>query len=84
MRGSLSELTRSAILSSQKVGSTKYLTEVYEVKGKPHNFQNNFLGDHYILLLKHLSNHMHFITNAFKRFKRFYSPNRPIQGNASL
>ena len=37
-----------------------------KVKGKPHNFEASV--DHCILLLKHLSNHMHFITNGFKRF----------------
>ena len=26
--------------------------------------------DHCILLLKHLSNHMHFITNGYKRFSK--------------
>ena len=26
--------------------------------------------DHYILLLNYLSNHLHFITNGFKRFSK--------------
>ena len=35
--------------------------------------------NHYILILKYLSNHLHFITNGFKRFST-----RPIQGNVFL
>ena len=56
-------LTRSAIYGSQK---------------ENHAISRQTCVDHCILLLKHLSNHMHFIkktvTNAF------YRPTRPIQG----
>ena len=37
--------------------------------------------DHGIVLLHHLSTHMHFITNGYKRF---YRPTRLIQGNVFL
>ena len=40
---------------------------VRDVKGN-RAILNDTCVDHYILLLKHLSNHMHFITNGFKRF----------------
>ena len=50
----LCKLTRSAIYGSQKFDSHKWPACV----------------DHYILLLKHLSNHMHFITNGYKRFSK--------------
>ena len=32
--------------------------------------------DHYILLLNYLSNHMHFLTNGFKRFSKTNLTNR--------
>ena len=48
--------------------SHKWLTVlVRKVKGKPRNLRQ-ICVDHGILLLKHLSNHMHFITNGYKRF----------------
>ena len=53
-----------------------------EVKGKPCNFEAYLcVMDHCILLLKHLSNHMHFIQNGPNAF---YRPTRPIQGNVFL
>ena len=59
-------LTLSAIYGSQIFDSHKWPTVlVCKVKGKPRNFEANLCGS---LLLKHLSNHLHFITNGFKRF----------------
>ena len=61
-------LTWSAIYGSQIFDSHKWPTVlVRKVKGKPRNFEANCV-DHCILLLQHLSNHMHFITNGYKRF----------------
>ena len=66
----LCELTRSAIYGSQKFDSHKWPTVlVDEVKGKQCNFDACLLGPLH-LLLKHLSNHMHFITNGYKRFSK--------------
>ncbi len=48
-------------------------------KEKSHNFEGCLCVNHYILLLKHLCNHTHFIGDVF-----VYSPKRPIQGNVSL
>ena len=62
-------LTRSAISGSQIFDSNKWPTvSVRRVNGKPRNFEENLCGSLYILLLKHLSTHMHFITNGYKRF----------------
>ena len=64
----LYKLTQSTILRSQKHDSTKWRAVlVHDIKGKPCNTRH-ICVDRYILLLKHLSNHMHFITKGFKRF----------------
>ena len=64
----LCELTPSTIYGSQKFDSHKWPTVfVDEVKGKP-PISSDTCMDHYILLLKYLSNHMHFIANGYKRF----------------
>ena len=52
-------LTRSAIYGSQIL--TVLVRTVYAVSRQT-------CEDHWILLLKHLSNHMHFIKNGYKRF----------------
>ena len=55
--------TRSAIYGSQIFDSHKWPTGlVRKVKGKPRN-SRQICVDHYILFLKDLSNHVHFITN---------------------
>ena len=41
---------------------------------KKHAILSHDCVDHYILLLKHLSNHMYFIPNSFKRFSQINSP----------
>ena len=33
-------------------------------------FLSDTCVDHYILLLKYLSNHMHFVINVYKRFSK--------------
>ena len=61
-------LTRSAIYGSKMFDSHKWPTVlVRTVKGKPRNLRQTCV-DHCIVLLKHLSNHMHLITNGYKRF----------------
>ena len=60
--------TRSAIHGSQFFDFHKWPTVlVRKVKVKPRNIEANVCGS-LILLLKHLSNHMHFITNGYQRF----------------
>ena len=59
---------------------------VRKVKGKPLNLKQMCV-DHCILLLKHLSNHMHFITNGYKRFSKTNSTDPwqrvPLKGSVS-
>ena len=60
------QLKRSAIYGSQIFDSHNRQTVlILKVKGKPRNFEAMLCGSLYILL-KHLSNHMHFITNGYK------------------
>ena len=67
-----SMLTRSA---TQHFGSTNWPTRVSSrVKGKSCNFETCLCVSLYILLLRYLSNHIHFITNGFKRFPKTNSP----------
>ena len=66
----LCEPIQSAIYGSQKFDSHKWPTVlVDEVKGKPWIFEACLCGS-LILLLQHLSTHMHFVTNAYKRFSK--------------
>ena len=59
-------LKRSAIYGSQTFDSHNRQTVlIRKVKGKPRNFEAMLCGSLYILL-KHLSNHMRFITNGYK------------------
>ena len=64
------ELTRSAILKSQKLDSTKwravFIHDVYYKEN--HTLSRHICVEHYILLLKHLSNHIDFNTNGFRSF----------------
>ena len=61
------ELTRSAIYGSHNFDSQKWPTVLVDrVTRKPRNFEAYLCIDHCILLLKHLSNHMHFITNGYR------------------
>ena len=46
-----------------------------------HAISSDTCVDHYILLLKYLSNHMHFIKSISNTFQR---PTRLIQGNLFL
>ena len=52
-----------------------------------HAISSDTCVDHYILLLKHLSNHMHFITNGYKRFSKTNSTDPwqrvPLKGSVS-
>ena len=61
--------TRLAIYGSQIFDSHKWSSvSVRKVKGKPRNFEPN-------VCVKHLSNHMHFITNGYKRISKTNSTN---------
>ena len=61
-------LTWSVIYWSQIFDSKKWPTVlIRNVKGNRAFFSDTCV-DHYIVLVKHLSNHMHFITNGFKHF----------------
>ena len=60
------ELTRSAIYASQQFDAHKWpIVLVDEVKIKPRNFEAHLCRS-FILLLQHLSNRMHFITNGYR------------------
>ena len=59
----LCELTWSAIYGSKKFDSHKWP----EIKEKPGNFEAYLCRSLYSTL-QHLSNHIHFITNGYKRF----------------
>ena len=48
--------------------STNTVVLVHKVKWKPRNLEAKLCGSLYSTL-KHLSNHMHFITNGYKRLK---------------
>ena len=63
-------LTRSVIYGSQLFYSHKWPTVfVRDVILKENRATlSDTCVDHYILLLKHLANYMHFITNGYKRF----------------
>ena len=68
----LCERTRTAIYESQKFDSRKWPTVfVDEVKEKEnHTILSNTCVAHYILLLKYLSNRVHFVTTGYKRFSK--------------
>ena len=57
------ELTRHAILWSQVFDSIKWPTVL--VRKVNHAISRHICVDNYIILLKHLSNHIDFITNGF-------------------
>ena len=83
----LCELTRSAIYGSQKFASHKWPTVFVDEVKENHAISSDTCMDHYILLLKHLSNHMHFITNGYKRFSKTNSTDPrqrvPLKGGVS-
>ena len=59
----LCELTRSAIYGRQIFDSHNWSTVLVDEEKL---ILSDICVDHYILLLKYLSNHMHFITNGYK------------------
>ena len=61
-------LTRSAIYGGQIFDSHKWPTVLVRTVKENHAISRQICVDHCILLLQHLSNHMHFITNGYKRF----------------
>ena len=73
----LCKLTRSAIYGSQQIDSHK-------INGRPclstrleenRAISRHVCVDHCNLLLQHLSIHMHFVTNGYKRFSKTKSTN---------
>ena len=68
---------------SPKFDSHKWLTVLVDDINKKENraISRHVCVDRCILLLQHLSNHMHFITNVTNAFQR---PTRPNQGNVFL
>ena len=67
------EETWSTILQSQNFDSIKWPTVlVCDIKGKTCSLSYTCV-DQYILLLKYLPKHMHFITNGFKSFLKINS-----------
>ena len=61
-------LTRTTIYGSKSFDSHEWPTMLVRDVKENRAILSDTCVDHYILLLKHLSNHMHFITNVFKRF----------------
>ena len=62
--------TRSAIYGSQIFDSHKWPTVLVRKVKESHAILRHICVDHCILLLKHLSNHMHFVTNGQKHFSK--------------
>ena len=62
-------LTLSAIYGSQNFDSHK--SQQFAKEKENHAILRQICVDHCILLLKHLSNHMYFITNGYKCFLYF-------------
>ena len=47
---------------------TNTVSHLWDSKYDSHKWPTMLVDDHCILLLHHLSTHMHFITNGYKRF----------------
>ena len=66
----LFEHTQSAIYASQKMDSHKWLTVLVDEVKENLAILGHVCVDHCILLLKHLSTHMRFISNGYKCFSK--------------